>query len=175
MTHWTEKIPSIGWVLIVVAAIALFVGAIWGGFFVITHIEGAGSIFLLVSAWSVLRVGANTPEIRDNKLGVAVLIVFFAMMGLAFDQTGNFIYNQPMEWLFCPSDSELSRETLHRAVRRGVSVEQNFTCVAASGQVVRQISGWEHLFFRFFEYVLIGYALRFLSRFYTRLKGGSNR
>jgi hypothetical protein len=172
MSKLFEKIPSFVWILIIVAGIALFIGAILSGFYLFTHIEGAGSVFMLVCAWSALRVGANTPEIKSSSIGLAILIVFFALMGNAFDQTGNFIYNKPLEWIFCPSDSELTRDVLHRAVRSGVSVEQNFTCVAGNGgQVLRKISGWEQFFFRFFEYIVLGYLLYGWSRLYTRHKG----
>jgi len=176
MSSWIEKIPSFVWILIIVAGIALFIGAIMGGFYLFTHIGGAGSIFMLVCAWGALRVGANTPEIKSSRIGLGILITFFAGMGVALDQTGNFIYNEPLEWIFCPADSELTRDVLHRAVRRGVSVEQNFACVAETdGRVLRTISGWELFFFRFFEYVALGYVLLFLSRSYTKIKGVPQR
>ena len=172
MSNWTGKIPSLAWILIIAAAVALFIGALWGGFYAVTHVEGVGSIFLLVCAWAALRGGANSPDLESSNLGLAILIVFFAMMGIGLDQPGNFIYNQPMEWIFCPPETELTRDVVRRAARGGgVSIEQNFNCVAAGGQVLRRLSGWELYFFRFFEYVVIGYILLGLSRLYSRMKG----
>ncbi len=177
MSKWFEKIPSFVWIPAIVAGIALFIGGMIGGFYAVTHLEGVGSIFLLFAAWGCLRFGANSPEIKSDgalgKIGLAVLITFFAMMGVGFDQPGNFIYNQPMEWLFCPADSDLTREVVRRAARGGgVSVDQKFTCVAQSGgQVWRTVGTWELVFFRFFEYVLLGYALLGLSRLYSRIRG----
>lgn len=176
MSKWIEKVPSFAWILLIVAGIALFIGGMIGGFYAVTHLEGVGSIFLLVCAWGCLRFGANAPEIKSDgapgKVGLAILITFFAMMGAGLDQPGNYIYNQPMEWIFCPADSDLTREVLRRAARGGgVSVNQQFTCVAENGgQVWRTIGTWEHFFFRFFEYVALGYLLLGLSRGYSRIK-----
>jgi hypothetical protein len=144
---------------------------VWGGFYAVTYVEGFGSIFLLLCAWGALRAGANPPELENSSLGIAFLLVFFALMGIAFDQPGNFIYNKPVEWIFCPSGTELTREVLSRSVRGGgVSLSQNFRCVADDGQVLHVIGGFEHILFRFFEYVLLGYVLLGLSRFYTKIK-----
>jgi hypothetical protein len=177
MSKWFEKVPSFVWILVIIAAIALFIGGMIGGFYVITHIEWVGSIFLLVCAWGCLRFGANSPEIKSDgalgKVGLAILITFFAMMGVGLDQPGNLIYNKPMEWIFCPADSELRRDVTRRAARGGgVSVEQNFTCTQTGGeQISRKIGMWEMIFFRFFEYVLLGYVLLGLSRLYSRIRG----
>jgi hypothetical protein len=167
-----QKIPSFVWILIIVAAIALFIGAILGGFYALTHIEGVGSIILLVCGWAVFRFGNNAPEIKSSSIGIAVVISFFALMGMALDQTGNYIYNKPLEWIFCPPETELTREAITRGARGGgVTVNQNFTCVAENGgEVLRKISTWEVIIFRFFQYVLLGYLLLGMSRLYTRIK-----
>ncbi|HEY8563037.1 MAG TPA: hypothetical protein VIL74_21855 [Pyrinomonadaceae bacterium] len=170
MGKWSEKIPSFAWILMIVAAIAALIGALWGGFYAVTHLEGVGSIFLLICAWAALRAGANSPDLGNSPLGIALVIVFFAMIGIAFDQPGNYIYNRPLEWIFCPAETELTRDVVRRAARGGgVSISQNFQCVAADGKARRAISMWEQLFFRFFEYVAIGYALLGASRLYTRI------
>jgi predicted MFS family arabinose efflux permease len=171
----SEKIPSFVWVLLFLGGIALFIGALIGGFYVTTHIEWIGSIVMLAGGWGALRLVAHIPELDGSKIGIAILILFFAILGIAFDQTGNFIYNEPMRWIFCPARAELARETVYRALNDGVSVDQNFKCVADGGRVLREISGWGFLLFRLFEYVLIGYLLLGLSRLYTRLKVRLNR
>jgi hypothetical protein len=170
--NFSEKIPSFVWILVIVAAVALFIGAILGGFYVLTHIEGVGSIILLVCGWAVFRFGNNAPEIKSSSIGIAVVISFFAMMGMALDQTGNYVYNKPLEWIFCPPETELTREAITRGARGGgVTVNQNFTCAAENGgEVLRKISSWEVIIFRFFQYVLLGYILLGLSRLYTGLK-----
>lgn len=172
MGKWTEKIPSVLWIPIIVGGIALFILAPLAFFYGIGYIEGFGSIILLVLGWFGFRIGNNSDDLKLGGFGVALGITFFALMGMALDQTGNFIYNQPLEWLFCPEKSELMRETIKRGGRGGgISLNQNFACVSTnSGEVLRQISGFEHLAFRFVEYVFIGYVLLGLSRIYARFK-----
>ena len=171
MSKWTEKIPSFVWVLIIVGAVAAFIGALWGGFYAISYIEGFGSVIMLAAGWACLRLGANSPDLESSSLALAFLIFFFAMMGLALDHPGNALYNEPMQWIFCPADTELMRETTSRAARGGgVALSQRFTCVTPDGRVAHEL-GWEYALYRFFQYVALGYLLLGLSRFYSWLKG----
>lgn len=173
MARLSDKIPSFVWLLIIVGAIGLFIGAILTFFYGIGYVEGFGSLILLVLGWIGFRVGNNSSDSDVGGFGVALGIAFFALMGMALDQTGNLIYNRPLEWIFCPEASELTRETIRRGVRGGgVTLSQNFACVSQNGvQIVRQISGFEHFAFRFIEYVALGYVLLGLSRFYSKIKG----
>ncbi|MDQ3801910.1 MAG: hypothetical protein M3384_21005 [Acidobacteriota bacterium] len=166
-----RKIPSFVWILIIVGGVALFIGAMLAGFYALAFVEGVASVILLVCGWAAFRVGNNSPNLESSSFGVAVIITFFALMGASLDQTGNYFYNQPMEWIFCPAESKLVREVVTRAIRGGVALSQISTCVADSGgAVLRNISGFEQFAFRFFEYVLIGYVLLGASRLYTRIK-----
>lgn len=176
MSKWTEKIPSILWIPIIVGAIVLVIGGMLAFFFGIGYVEGFGSIILLVLGWIGFRVGNNSSDLEIGSFGVAIGITFFALMGMALDQTGNFIYNKPLEWIFCSADNELVRETIKRGVRGGgISLSQNFACVAKDGQVLRSLSGFEHFAFRFVEYVVIGYILLGLSRLYSQIKGQTSK
>lgn len=171
MGKWTEKIPSFLWIPIIVGAIALFIGGIFAVFYGIGYVEGFGSLILLGLGWIGFRVGNNSDSLEAGNLGIAIGITFFALMGMALDQTGNFIYNKPLEWIFCPETSELTRETISRGARGGgVTLSQNFSCVAENGEVLRKISGFEHFAFRFLQYILIGYILLYLSRGYAKIK-----
>jgi hypothetical protein len=174
MSKFTEKIPSILWIPIIVGAIALFIGGMIAFFYGIGYVEGFGSLIILSLGWIGFRVGNNSDDLKLGGFGLALGISFFALMGMALDQTGNFIYNQPLEWIFCPANSELMRETIERGARGGgVSLNQNFTCMANSGEVLRKIAGYEHFGFRFVEYVVIGYILLGLSRLYSWIKRSS--
>ncbi|MBS1792572.1 MAG: hypothetical protein JSS81_01890 [Acidobacteria bacterium] len=175
MGKLTGKIPSFLWIPLIVGAVALSIGAIWIFFYGIGYVEGFGSLILLVLGWIGFRIGNRSDGIESRGFAVALGITFFAMMGMALDQPGNFIYNRPLEWLFCPPDAELVRETIRRGLRGGgVSLTQDFACVArGTEQVVRQISGFEHFGIRFLEYVALGYLLLALSRLFTRLKSAA--
>lgn len=170
MAKWTEKIPSILWIPIIIGAIALFIGGIWVIFYGFGYVEGFGSLIMLVLGFIGFRVGNNSDDLNAGKFGIALGITFFALMGMALDQTGNFIYNKPLEWIFCNENSELVRETIQGGVRGGgVSIKQNFACLNSTGEVVRQINMFEHLAARFVEYIFLGYILLGLSRLYSQI------
>jgi hypothetical protein len=172
MDKWTDKIPSFLWIPIIVAAIALLIGGVMAFFFGLSYVEGFGSLLILALGWIGFRSGNNTPSADVGSIGIAVGITFFALMGLALDQTGNFIYNQPMEWIFCPENTELARETIQRGARGGgVSMSQNFTCASSNnGEILRKITVFEHLAYRFIQYVVLGYILLYASRIYGKIK-----
>lgn len=172
MSKWTEKIPSFLWIPIIVGAIALFIGGSFAIFYGFGYVEGFGSLILLILGWIGFRIGNNSDGLETGSLAVAFGITFFALMGMSLDQTGNYFYNKPLEWIFCTENSELMRETIKRGGRKGgVSLSQNFACVAADGEkVLREISGFEHFGFRFLQYVVIGYILLGLSRLYARFR-----
>lgn len=172
MSKWTEKIPSILWIPIIIGAIAFFIGGILAVFYGFGYVEGFGSIIMLVLGWVGFRIGNNSDDIKGG-FAVALGITFFALMGMSLDQTGNFIYNQPLEWLYCPENTELVRETIKRGTRGGgIQLSQNYNCLAQNGEVLRKISMFEHMAVRFVEYVFLGYVLLYLSRIYGKIKNG---
>lgn len=171
MSKWTEKIPSFLWIPIIIGAITLFIGGLLAVFYGFGYVEGFGSIIMLVLGWIGFRIGNNSDDIKD-RFAVALGITFFALMGMALDQIGNFIYNKPLEWIFCTENSELMRETIKSGTRGGgIQLSQNYTCVAQNGEVLRKISMFEHLAVRFVEYVFLGYILLGISRLYAKLRG----
>jgi hypothetical protein len=172
MSGWTNKIPSFLWIPIFVGGVALFIGGALALFYGFGYVEGFGSLVILVLGWLGFRAGNNSDE-KDvgGSFGVALGITFFALMGMALDQTGNFIYNQPITWIFCPDGSEIMRETIQKGARGGgISLSQSFTCVAQSGEIVRRLGMFEHLAYRFAQYVALGYVMLYASRIYGKIK-----
>ena len=170
MSSWTDKIPSILWIPIFLGGIALFIGGGYVLFYGVGYVEGFSSIALLILGWAGFRIGNNSDEIKGS-FSVALGITFFALMGMALDQTGNFIYNKPLEWIFCPENSELLRETIKSGVRNGgVRLSQDYSCIAPTGEVLSKISMFEFMAVRFGEYVLLGYVLLGLSRLYGKFR-----
>jgi hypothetical protein len=171
-----KKLPSIVWILIFVLGIVGFIGGMIGLFYLLTSVAGAASIIMLVVAWGVIRlasrVTSDTPSSGASSIFTAIGIGFFALMGLAIDQTGNVLYNQPLKWFYCPSGTDLHRGIIVTNPLPGqTNVSQNFTCVSKdTRQPVRHIGDLKVLPVRFGEYILIGYVLLGLSRVYDRLR-----
>ena len=170
-----DRLPSFIWILIFIGGIVAVIGGMIGLFYLLSRVEGFASLLLLVIAWIALRAGSSDqPKHAEPGSGfvTAIGITFFALMGLAIDQTGNPIYNQPMEWLFCPSGTQLERgvNVTHPTPGR-TNVSQDFTCVTEEGRrEVKSLRFLEVVGVRLIEYVLIGYGLLGLSRLYTRFR-----
>ncbi len=173
-----RRLPSVVWIVILVLGIAALVGGGIGLFYLLFNVEGAASVIMIVVAWGVLRLGARTaPDSSASKLPgwvTALCILFFAAMGLVIDQTGNVLYNKPLEWLFCPAGTTLQRGVdVSHPLPGETYVVQNFACVEGQ-QVVKRVGDFEVIAVRFVEYILIGYGLMGLSRLYTRLRARSS-
>lgn len=175
-----SRLPSFVWLILIIGGIAALIGGIFGLFYALTHFEGLASVLMLLVAWGVIRwlSGGNTATETSKNSGqqifIAIGILFFALMGVAIDQPGNVIYNQPIEWLFCPAGSTLERGVVTTNPRPGeTSVNQDFTCVAMMDdrlQTVDRPAVEEVLVTRLVEYVLIGYLLLGLSQLYNVLR-----
>jgi hypothetical protein len=156
----------------------ILVGLIVGLFEGFTQIEGFGSIVMLVAGWGALRLLAyaqdyKIPRTRDSirNMGIGFGILLFAFIGFAVDQPGNRIYNFPIQWLFCPADTQLQHGVDVQNPRPGSTVvTQEFMCVDSDGQVQQRVSFLNATLVRFVEYILIGYLLLWLSQFYTRIR-----
>lgn len=171
MAKGTTKIPAILLTPIIIGAIVLCIAAAVGFFYGLGYIEGAGSLIAIVIGWIGFRIGNRTSEAEVGRYGVAIGIIVFATMGTALDQTGNCLYNLPMEYIFCPEGSSLWRETAQKALNSGgVQLRQQFTCMTKEGNLLRTVSLIEYSLFRFAEYVIIGYLLLGVSRLYSQLK-----
>jgi hypothetical protein len=164
------------WIILFVVGIAALIGGIILLFYALSHIEGFASVLMIVIAWLVIRFGSSggeeTPSSVGQKLVVAGVITFFALMGVAIDQPGNYVYNRPIQWLFCPSGSELHRGVnVTNPVPGQTNVTQDFTCVDPRENVVVDSPPMGGvLAIRFVEYVLIAYGLIAVNRVYKRIR-----
>jgi hypothetical protein len=176
-SSWYSHLPSFVWILLIVGGILALIGGVIGLFYGLSNIEGFASVLMLIVAWLVIRFGSGItvsstkPAFTGQQIVTGVGISFFALMGVAIDQPGNYFYNRPLEWFFCPSDTQLHRGVdVTHPVPGQTNVTQDFTCVDTENQVVDGIKIGEIIATRFVEYVLIGYALIGLSRLYTRIR-----
>ncbi len=162
------------------------IGLFVGGFYGFTQIEGLGSIVLLLAAVVIIRLTSmpSSPQTRwlrdrlrisgsptwNPGLTTALGILLFAGMGIAFDQPGNALYNRPIEWLFCPAETQLQRSADVTQPRAGTTVvSQNFTCVSPDGEVQSPVPLGAVIVIRFVEYILLGYLLLGLNYLLMRL------
>lgn len=148
-----SQIPSIGWIIIFFGGIALLIGAVIGLFYGLAAIPGFASIIFLVIGFFVIR---NT----GSSLGNAMLIGFFALMGMAVDQPGNPIYSEPIGIWQCPDGTELNRgiNVTHPLPER-TDITQEFTCLDESGTLVKRIGMGYVILVRLIEYLVLGYVL----------------
>ncbi|MBN2572342.1 MAG: hypothetical protein JXA68_09465 [Ignavibacteriales bacterium] len=165
-----SKIPSILWVIIIPLGIGLFIGSIIGFIYLAAYVEGfISTIFLIISFFIVKRlsverkVETTAQEISRKKIpsiALAGFIVFFALMGAALDQTGNFIYNEPLQWLFCNDGCELKRGVDVLYPRPGETyLIQDFVCVDENNQINSSINPFSIFLVRFGEYIILGYLI----------------
>jgi len=125
--------------------------------YLISHFEGIASIIFLVIGWYVFGTFAKSEKRNSLVLGGA--IGFFALMGMAIDQPGNFIYNQPLA-LTCPAGTYYNRSvsTLNPLPGRTDFV-QKFQCFDKEGKSAYSIPMGIILLTRLGEYILLGYFL----------------
>ena len=164
------------WIILIVVGIAALIGGIIGLFYGLSSIEGFASVLMIVVAWLVIRFGssvsAETASSPGQKLVTAGMITFYALMGVAIDQPGNYLYNRPIQWFFCPSGTELHRgiDVSHPLPGR-TDVTQDFTCVdPRENVVVDSPSMGGVIASRFVVYVLVAYGLIALNRVYMRIR-----
>ncbi len=178
----THELPSIVWIIIIVGGIAALIGGVIGLFYLMISVEGAGSVIMITVAWGIMRffsapaekMAEDPKSLKADSWMKALFILFFAGMALAIDQTGNYYYNQPIEWLFCPSNTVLERGTeVSNPVPGQTYITQEYVCTNNDYRVVKEIDILAAMGVRFVEYVLIGYALVALNRAYSRLRARS--
>jgi len=169
-TFWS-KLPSWAWVFIGIGVIALFLFIIIGSFYSLAHFEGVASILFLIAGVFVFRVFSGTPP-SNIPVMRAILVGFFALMGATVDQTGNYIYNKPVEKWMCPEGTSLDRSTITSHPLPGrTDMTQNFTCYREDVPVdtldMLPIMG-----IRFLEYMLLAYLLIGLRWLVWKIKTG---
>jgi hypothetical protein len=164
------------WIILFILGIAALIGGIFLLFYALGNIEGFASLLMIVIAWLVIRFmssdGEETSSSAGQKMVVAGVITFFALMGVAVDQPGNYVYNRPIEWFFCPSGTGLHRgvDVTHPLPGR-TDVTQDFTCVdSLENFVVDSPPLGGVILVRFVEYVLVAYGLIALNRLYRRIR-----
>src|SRR6185369_14745067 len=138
-------------------------------FTLVATVEGVASIIFLVIGFiyvfaSNTEIGLSKIKSKTSGLAVAFGIVFFALMGMAIDQTGNVIYNLPLQIINCPAGTYLTRDAIVTNPLPGrTDINQDFNCVNSSKKIVSTLDIGNIIIVRFIEYVIIGYAFRFLS------------
>lgn len=171
-SFWS-KIPSIVWVIILPAGLALFVGGIIFLFWALATVEGVASIALLIAGFLSFGalsspIFAGVPNKADTGGGPIILamgVVFFALMGMSIDQTGNVIYNKPLEMYYCPPATQLVRTVdISNPLPGTTYVIQDFNCVDVNQTVVKKLGMWDLVIGRFVEYVILGYILFYLAK-----------
>ena len=155
-----KRLPAWVYIILIVGGIGALIFAIIGSFIALATIEGVASLVLLVLG--IIGFGVmplRKPE-QTATFARAVGLSFFALMGATVDQTGNRLYNQPVEWCMCPEGTSLSREEMVSNPLPGTTyIEQDYTCYNTAGEAVKQLNMFGVLGIRFVEYVLLGYLL----------------
>lgn len=163
-------IPSIIWVLLVPLGIIVVFGGIILGFEALATVDGVASIAMLIAGYFCFRLMAQEfsdgKKNSDNPIFIGLVIAFYALMGMAIDQTGNYLYNKPLEILFCPPNTSISRDVdVYNIVPGETNIVQNYQCHDSNGNVAGQIDLWPIMGIRFLEYVVLGYILYYLCKF----------
>jgi hypothetical protein len=170
---WIRRIPSWAWILIIVGGIVGLIAFFIGSFFALTTIEGIASAVLLIAG--MIGFGVTPLRRPENTAGFAraIGLSFFALMGASVDQTGNYLYNLPVEMSLCPEATSLSRqENISNPLPGTTYVQQDFTCYDDNGEPVKKLNEFAVLGVRFLEYVFLGYFLIGLRRLIWRLRYG---
>lgn len=170
-----KKIPSWSWIIIFVLAIGGVIVAILGSFIALATIEGVASIVLLICGIVGFGVIPLRRPSNMGNFGKGVFIAFFALMGATIDQTGNYIYNKPVEMCLCDEGTSLTRgEIVSNPLPGTTYIEQDFTCFDEAGTPVKQLNMFAILGIRFLEYVLLAYLLLALRKLIWRVLHNTN-
>jgi hypothetical protein len=169
-----KRLPSWAWILIIVGSVIGLIAILIGSFVGISTIEGFASLILLV--FGVIGFGVyplRKPE-KVSPFARAIGLSFFALMGASVDQTGNLVYNKPVEVCFCEKGTSLYRqENISNPLPGTTYVQQDFTCYDKQGNPVKKINMFAVAGLRFIEYVILGYLLLGLRRVIWRWKNKS--
>ncbi|HEY0042556.1 MAG TPA: zinc ribbon domain-containing protein [Flavisolibacter sp.] len=156
-SFWS-RVPSWAWVFIGAGSIVLFILFIMGSFYSLAHFEGFASIIFLVLGVFAFRIFSGQPP-GNIPIMRAIMVGFFALMGSTIDQTGNYVYNKPVEWCMCPEGSQLNRTTTTSHPLPGrTDMTQNFTCLQ-NDKPIKEIDMLAVLGIRFLEYMVLAYLL----------------
>ena len=156
--NMTKRLPSWCWILIGFGGIALVIGGFIGLVWAFSHIEGFAGIIFLAIGYFVFGAAARSAGKRKNII-LAGAIIFYSLMGAAIDQTGNFVYNMPVN-LMCPEGASLERnvQTLHPLPGRTDFI-QDFTCYDGNRKPVYRVENYKIALLRLAEYIVLGYVI----------------
>lgn len=166
MPSWLSAIIAILTVLAFIAFIILLIASM-------STFEGVASFIFLTLGILVFVVYPLRIKEKQTK-GTSILgaiVVFYAFMGAVIDQTGNLIYNKPVEWCNCIDGSSLERKTdVSHPLAGRTTYTQDFTCYNEKGEAVKQISMLWVILIRFGEYIVIALLLVGLQRFIGQMR-----
>ncbi len=162
MPSWLLALIAIATVLGFMAFIVLLIAGI-------STFEGVASlIFLAIGVLLFIVYPLKTKAKEKASSGKSILgavVVFYAFMGGVIDQTGNKVYNKPVEWCNCPAGTSLDRKTDVTHPYGGKTIySQDFTCYDEKNEVVKQVSMVWVILIRFGEYILVALLLVALQR-----------
>ncbi len=153
------------------AAFLILVGSLAGmGLVILTIIsiatvEGFASLVFMVLNVLVFIVWPLRLKKKANLNGaLGVAFIFMAFMGAGIDQTGNPVYNKPIEWCMCGENEELTRATQVSHSNARTSYAQDYRCRETPEEEGRSISIFAILGLRFVEYMLLILLLVLIQR-----------
>lgn len=161
-----QRLPLPILAVAIVAGLALFIALPIGFILAASYIEGFMSVLLVLGGFFLLR-----PVRAESNLLAAGALAFYALMGMALDQTGNVLFNKPIELAFCPSGSSLVRNVdVSHPLPGRTDFRQEFTCF--EGTTPRKELHVGHILgMRFGEYLLLGYVFILGHRLWKGLRG----
>lgn len=169
-----NRIPSFLWIFIIVGGMILFIGGIITFFVALGTVEGFGSLVILILA--IIAIIAAKPEYKKIKtpidsFTIGAGVFFIALMATCIDQTGNVIYNKPLEIIYCPQNTTLLRESdISHPLPGRTDITQDFSCIHnETGKTEYVINPFQMLLVRFVEYVFFVYAVMGIIKLKFRL------
>lgn len=122
----------------------------------IATVEGFASlIFIVINVliFIVWPLRLKKKSSLNSFLGVA--FIFMAFMGGTIDQTGNPVFNKPIEYCMCAENETLTRTAQVSHINSRTSYAQDFRCRTSADDEGRSISMFAVLGLRFVEYILL--------------------
>jgi hypothetical protein len=174
LTTLLATAPSWVWVILFPLGIIAFIGTIIGLFYLLANVEGFASIIFILIGWGMGSAFAPKPHQKKHdqlpSFMIGGFICFYALMGMAIDQPGNYFFNKPIEWWLCPADTNLNRtvDVSHPLPGR-TDLTQDFQCRNSQGQIMARASLGGVVGIRFLEYVLVAYLFMGLKQLQYRL------
>ena len=153
------QLPSIVWVFIFVGGIVLLIGGIITVMTLLFTVEGIASLIFLGIGLTYVFAPKDLSGMKADPIARAIGVGFFALMGMAIDQTGNFIYNYPLRY-FCPEGTVLNRsvDVTHPLPGR-TDMTQDYSCFDSNGKFVARVGMGPLIGVRFVEYLILAYVL----------------